>query len=271
MSILIIFIVLLSITLFGNFDFGILGVVGFVAMLFILPRLGGEDIKNQKKIVSADTAPKAVQKKKTKQAIPITKPIPFPKTQFEKDVRIRVERSLLKTYQGQVFWENAENPIKFRRDFIQKAKIGNNIVDMKIVMNERGPEKLEFPNSKYEDILISKTKQKDKPIEMPKMVTSKKTNAEKAGNTIINSDGKPEVKPNYKMIASEWVNENLDYLNKACNDAMAEGMSPIEVLLEKSKLPTDKEAWEAIAAELEDQQEIDSYTVTDDGIIIVIE
>ena len=73
------------------------------------------------------------------------------------------------------------------------------------------------------------------------------------------------------MIASDWINQNLEYLNKACNDAMIAGGNVVEALLAKDKLPADQEAWEAIGAMLKDQEEIDFYEITENGIIVTIE
>lgn len=199
-------------------------------------------------------------------------------TQYERDVITQIEKLIFKYYEGEAIWDgNQYYQVKNRWTLNQKAKIGKNIVKMEVEMNSNGPTKIIFPDSKYQEIIVDKTlKPKKENVTKkhnPKSEDKKAplTNAEKKGNTIINEDGKPEVKPNYKMVASDWINTHLEYLNKACNDAMVVGSDVVEALLSKTELPSDKEAWEAIGALLKEQEEIDRYQVTEDGIIVTIE
>ena len=74
------------------------------------------------------------------------------------------------------------------------------------------------------------------------------------------------------MIASDWINTSLEYLNKVCNDAaVTSGDGAIHAQLDASDLPPDKEAWEAIGILLKEQDEIDAYELNENGIAITIE
>ena len=211
----------------------------------------------------------------------ISKPIGYiPREDaYVSNTKRQLEKVIAKHLQGKVLWTTeAVRGISSRTNFSQFVQVGNKKVEMNVSMNNNGPTQITFPSGKYASIFLDKDlKKTQKPNNpAPKKSEPKKdpaplTNAEKKGNVIINDEGKPEVKPNYKMIASDWINQNLEYLNKACNDAMIAGGNVVEALLAKDKLPADQEAWEAIGAMLKDQEEIDFYEITENGIIVTIE
>ena len=198
---------------------------------------------------------------------------------FVSNSKVQIEKVIKKHLQGTVIWTTAATEgLSSRTDFTEFVQVGKKKVRMYVSMNNNGPTQITFPTGKYAPIFLDKNLKKEhKPeISTPKEPKAPKepkklTNAEKKGNVIFNEEGKPEVKPNYKMIASDWINQNLEYLNKACNDAMIAGGNVVEALLAKDKLPADQEAWEAIGAMLKDQEEIDFYEITENGIVVTIE
>jgi hypothetical protein len=127
----------------------------------------------------------------------------------------------------------------------------------------------------------SKTKSENKPIpsfnEQPKsnpkpIVKEGESKAEKEGNTILNEEGKPIVKPNYKMIASEWVKNNLELLNKICNDAYAisGGSSEYSATIPAAYLPEEKASWIVIGKTLVAEDDITSFKILKEGLEVTV-
>lgn len=127
----------------------------------------------------------------------------------------------------------------------------------------------------------SKAKSENKPTpsfnEQPKptpkpIIKEGESKAEKEGNTILNEDGKPIVKPNYKMIASEWVKNNLELLNKICNDAYAisGGIGEYSATIPAAYLPTEKASWIVIGKTLVAEDDISSFKILKDGLEITV-
>ncbi len=83
---------------------------------------------------------------------------------------------------------------------------------------------------------------------------------------------KPHMPPNYNMLANDWINENLAALNEACLRAMGsnQNASKVEAFLDKEILPADKNGWAAIGQAFVEQEEIDGFKVTAEGIKIFI-
>ena len=108
---------------------------------------------------------------------------------------------------------------------------------------------------------------KPKPI-----IENGKSKAEQEGNTILNEEGKPIVKPNYKMIASEWVKNNLELLNKICNDAYAisGGSGEYSATIPASYLPAEKASWIVIGKTLEAEDDISSFKILKEGLEITV-
>lgn len=111
---------------------------------------------------------------------------------------------------------------------------------------------------------------KEKPN--PKIVEDGKSKAEQEGNTILNEEGKPIVKPNYKLIASEWVKNNLELLNKICNDAYAisGGSGEYSAIIPASYLPAEKASWIVIGKTLEAEDDISSFKILKEGLEITV-
>jgi hypothetical protein len=110
-------------------------------------------------------------------------------------------------------------------------------------------------------------KPKTKPI-----VEEGKSKAEQEGNTVLNEEGKPIVKPNYKLIASEWVKNNLELLNKICNDAYAisGGAGEYSAIIPSAYLPTEKASWIVIGKTLEAEDDISSFKILKEGLEIIV-
>lgn len=114
----------------------------------------------------------------------------------------------------------------------------------------------------------------DIPKDSPEpIVKSGQSNAEKKGNVIIGDDGKAVVKPNYKMIASEWVTANLDLLNKICNDAflISGGEGSYKATIPKNILPPEQAAWIIIGKTLQDGDDIANFAINKNGLEITVE
>ncbi len=57
-----------------------------------------------------------------------------------------------------------------------------------------------------------------------------------------------EIYVNYSLLACEWVEEHTDWLNERCNEAIGQGKK--EVILTEKELPSEKESWADVCAEL---------------------
>ncbi len=57
-----------------------------------------------------------------------------------------------------------------------------------------------------------------------------------------------EIPVNYSLLACEWVEERTDWLNERCNEAIGQGRT--EVILTEKDLPSEKESWADVCAEL---------------------
>lgn len=267
---------------------GILIIIGILAFASISTKETTEnDLEKEDMpipVQNIQTTPQYVQaegKSNVVNANPI-KTVKPEKNVFVSNSKAQIQKAINKHLQGSVIWTKAATEgLSSRTDFTEFVQVGKKKVRMYVSMNNNGPTQITFPTGKYAPIFLDKNLKKEQKSETPTPKDPKKpkapkepkklTNAEKNGNVIFNEEGKPEVKPNYKMIASDWINQNLEYLNKACNDAMIAGGNVVEALLAKDKLPPDQEAWEAIGAMLKDQEEIDFYEITEEGIIVTIE
>lgn len=108
---------------------------------------------------------------------------------------------------------------------------------------------------------VAKAKPKTKPKQQSKPVVENKPQE------------KPHMKPNYALLASDWINEHLEDLNNACNNAMSNSdvSDVLTALLPKDILPQDVEFWEAIAEAFVEEDEIDSYKIKpNEGVEIYI-
>lgn len=107
----------------------------------------------------------------------------------------------------------------------------------------------------------------------PVIVPEGKSKAEQEGNTVLNDEGKPIVKPNYKMIASEWVRTNFDLLNKICNDAYAisGGSGSYTATIPKDFLPEEKATWIIIGKTLVSDDDISSFKIVPEGLEVTVD
>lgn len=107
----------------------------------------------------------------------------------------------------------------------------------------------------------------------PVIVSEGKSKAEQEGNTVLNDEGKPIVKPNYKMIASEWVRTNFDLLNKICNDAYAisGGSGSYTATIPKDFLPEEKATWIIIGKTLVSDDDISSFKIVPEGLEVTVD
>lgn len=119
---------------------------------------------------------------------------------------------------------------------------------------------------------IKERKDADKKVFTP-IVEEGKSKAEKAGNTTKDENGKTVVKPNYKSIASEWVKDNIDLLNKICNDAYAisGGSGSYSATIPMEYLPTEKATWVIIGTTLVAEDEVSSFKIVSDGLEVSVD
>lgn len=204
-------------------------------------------------------------------------------TKFVLENKKRIDKAVKKINCYMIWNSTCADGFNNRKTFVQGIETASGKrFKVQIVMDREGPVKLVFIGKNLPDMdLVKKEKKKTQTPKKPEPKTNPtqpkpkkppETNAEKKGNVIINKDGKPEVKPNYRMIASDWINTSLEYLNKVCNDAaVTSGDGAIHAQLDASDLPPDKEAWEAIGILLKEQDEIDAYKLNENGIAITIE
>lgn len=138
-------------------------------------------------------------------------------------------------------------------------------------LNKRNqkPEKPSADDSKNNPGKASNTSPKDP----PSIVKPGQSKAEQQGNVVIGDDGKPVVKPNYKMIASEWVTANLDLLNKICNDAflISGGEGSYKATIPKKILPPEQASWVIIGKTLVEGDDITNFSIGKNGLEITVE
>ena len=164
-----------------------------------------------------------------------------------------------------VFEEPVPNSSKKLTVYVEKeAQVSSTDKLLKTVENfstAKKPEKADKPE---------KT---DKSKSNPKIVEEGKSKAEQSNNVIINEDGKPVVKPNYKMIASEWVKANFDLLNKVCNDAYAisGGSGSYTATIPKDALPAEKATWILIGKSLVADDDISTFKIVADGLEVTVD
>ena len=111
-------------------------------------------------------------------------------------------------------------------------------------------------------------KQSDKK-ENEKKPEPKKSNDD---NTEIGPDGKKRVKPNYAMIAKDWVSTNYRLLNKVCGDAEKKAGTgkAYSAIIPAKYLPEYEQCWEYIGKTMVDNDDIDRYEVVDGGLKVTV-
>lgn len=127
-------------------------------------------------------------------------------------------------------------------------------------------------NFKAEKEARSKKLEENKGFSGAAIVEPGKSKAEQEGNTTTNKDGKPVVKPNYKMIASEWVSNNLGLLNKICNDAYAisDGDGSYSATIPADFLPEERATWIIIGKTLVAEDDISDFKIEKDGLEVIV-
>lgn len=283
---LLIFLGILFILKYATANIGVI----FALLLLVGIIFWASTVKEEAPSLKIDE--KEEEKKEPKKVIPIKMTGNYKKigpTKFVLENKKRIDKAVKKVNCYMIWDSSCAEGFNNRETFIQKIETASHKrFKVKIVMDKEGPVKLVFIGKNLADINLVKVEKKNtpkpkeqelinppqnKPKEQQKpKAKPKKSNAEEKGNVIINKDGKPEVKPNYRMIASDWINTSLEYLNKVCNDTAAIcGGDEIHAQLDASDLPPDKEAWEAIGILLKEQDEIDAFEVNENGIAITIE
>ncbi len=86
-------------------------------------------------------------------------------------------------------------------------------------------------------------------------------------STQENAEEVQELPVNYSLLACEWVEGYIGNLNDQCSEAIAQGKN--EVLLTAKELPTQKESWAEVCAELQRIGFIGAETLPD-GIKITL-
>lgn len=163
-----------------------------------------------------------------------------------------------------IFLPNQKTPkaSPYESDFVIKVKTESKITSADDIKDAIDNMKITRPKPEKPNSF-----DKPKPI-----VNDGESKAEKEGNVIIGSDGKPIVKPNYKMIASEWVRNNLELLNKICNDAYAisGGSGAYSATIPATFLPEEKASWIIIGKTLVAEDDISSFKILKDGLQVTV-
>lgn len=208
---------------------------------------------------------------------PVPKEIAYIPSQYVFDTKNRIERELRKVYGTEkanlILTRANEMSIDRRQRTSSNVVIGENTRNIVIEFNPKsrdilraivgGNQTIRFHGKKRTVVTEDSVPAEKKNTPVPKEPSTP--------NTFINDDGKEEVKPNFPMIAKDWVNDNLAYLNQVCNNALDPDTQTVKALLEASHLPSDRESWVAIGKSLVEQEEIDAFEVKNDGILIIIE
>ena len=215
----------------------------------------------------------------------ISKPTRRPYTQYVFDTKNQIAKAVKGAFESSqvevsIPWRRqADRDIENRVSFPQEILLNKKQYYMRVIFEKRTLMGLTFSAKKLDPIFFKKPiGLKDEKTNRKGSGKTKHQNRQSKNKPVSISDnvqinpatGKPEIKPNYKMIALEWIKENLAYINKCCNDAFSSGTAPVEATLLRENLPTEEDSWPIIAALLKEQGEIDSFKLTNEGIRITI-
>lgn len=195
------------------------------------------------------------------------------RNQFARDAMRSVEKRLSSF--GKVTWPfNEYLKVEAKQDFTGRI----NSKPFRVKNSNTGPVWIEFDGIRlsFEKVGTSNKTNMTIPesVKESQQKPKKKTTSKKEKPPVeMPKQEKPRMKPNYAMMANDWINENLAALNAACNDSMAnnENSDILVALLSKDILPPDIEFWKAIADAFVEQGEIDKYEIiSDNGIKVYI-
>lgn len=188
--------------------------------------------------------------------------------QFVEDTKRQIEKET----GFDIFWPKGTNvSISKKENFT--AYIDNAIkrTPFTVYMNNFGVDKICFLDGWRKDILFNKTKKQESQYATQDQKHHGEVNLNNLPkNLYIDKDGDLGIKPDYSMLARDWFNKNLNFINKKYEESKLLNSEEdiYKIHLQKRSLPTDKETWKEIGKIIKNQIGNGSYYVNPNGLTI---